>query len=135
MKISVKVYQHDVDWGGVLYHANHVRLFDMARAEWWSNIGFPGHLFGSENQLAFAVANAQVRYIAPAFLHDELHITTHLHSVKDTSLLFKQSLWKADDCLAEAEFVLVCVNITNGRPMKLPLNLCAEVDKYLGCFH
>lgn len=129
MELSLKIYQHDVDWGGILYHANYLRFFDQARTEWWSDIGFSRHLFGKENQLAFAVADIHVKYISPAFLHDELIIKTRLQSLKNTSLVFKQSLWRKETCLAGAEFVLVCVSIHDGKPVALPDDIRIAINK------
>lgn len=120
MEISVKVYQSDVDWGGILYHTNHLRFFEHARTEWFSNIGFSGHLFGNDEQLAFVIANVNVRYISPAFLNEQLTIKTQLLLVKKTSMVFKQSLWRNETCLADAETTMVLVNIRNGQAVVIP---------------
>lgn len=131
MDLSLKVYQNDVDWGGILYHANYLHFFDQARTEWWSDIGFAGHLFGKESLLAFAIADIHIKYISPAFLHDELTIKTRLQSLKNTSLLFKQSMWRKEICLADAESVLVCVNIHDGRPANLPPDMLKTINKII----
>lgn len=123
MGLSLKVYQHDVDWGGIVYHANYLRFFDQARTEWWCDTGFTRHLFGTRRQLAFTVVDVHIRYLSPAFLHDDLLITTQLQSLKDTSLAFKQVLWRRETCLAEAEITQVCVNIHDGRPVTVPVEV------------
>ncbi|WIF62940.1 YbgC/FadM family acyl-CoA thioesterase [Enterobacter cloacae] len=123
MGLSLKVYQHDVDWGGIVYHANYLRFFDQARTEWWHDWGFTRHLFGAREQLAFTVVDIHIRYLSPAFLHDDLMITTQLLSVKDTSLAFKQALLRKETCLAEAEITQVCVSIHDGRPVTIPADI------------
>jgi acyl-CoA thioester hydrolase len=67
-----RVYYGDTDAIGIVYHANYLRFFEMARTESLRSIGVELPLLLSEYGIQFAVVDLAIQYHKPARLDDEL---------------------------------------------------------------
>ena len=119
----VRIYYEDTDVSGVVYHANYLRYFERARTEWLRAKGLSQEILRVDHGIAFTVANMEIDFLAPARLDDQLNVTVEQTSRKRASLIFSQTLCRADDpgkVLARATARVGCVDVLNFRPRALP---------------
>ncbi|QLH41419.1 MAG: YbgC/FadM family acyl-CoA thioesterase [Coxiellaceae bacterium] len=93
--LPVHVYMEDTDCGGVVYHANFVKYFERGRSDWIYRIGYGLDRLAQEG-IFFVVRNVNVDYLAPARLHDNLLVVSKVATVKRTSIIFEQYLYRDD---------------------------------------
>ena len=118
-----RVYYEDTDAGGVVYHANFLRLAERARTEALRDLDVPHaemtRLFG----LLFMVRRAKLDYLAPARLDDSLVVVTQALAIGAASVGLRQSFHRAEQpgrVLAVAEIQLACVRMDTMRPARIP---------------
>lgn len=72
-----RIFYHDTDCGGVVYHANYLKFFEEARTEFLENIGL-SIKFCIDRQIYFVVRDASLEYKRPAVYDDVLDVQTRL---------------------------------------------------------
>lgn len=126
----MRVYWEDTDAGGIVYYANYLKFFERARTEWLRACGVEQQGLRDRLGLMFVVTQAQVRYLQPARLDDELRVSVVLHQAGRASLVLAQQVWRGDDLLAEGEVRVGCVAPhASGalRPARLPEDLLQRI--------
>lgn len=121
-KINYRVYYEDTDAGGVMYHANHVKFCERGRTEFLRSFNLQNSDLHAENGVLFVVRHIEADYFRPARLDDLLTVKTSLSSIKNTSFLMRQEIFKGDEILFGMNVLLVTVN-TQGKPTALPENI------------
>lgn len=119
-KNTVRVYTEDVDYLGIVYHANYLCYLERARTEMLSAVY---KLYLSEQHklgVLFAISELDIKYKAPARLDDVLTITTNIEQLKACSLSFEQSIVNQhEQIICKALIKVVCVN-KDLKPRRLP---------------
>lgn len=124
--IPYRVYFEDTDLMGIVYHARYLYFFERARTEMLREHGFSLTVMAQDN-IYFAIREANVLYHFPAYLDDMLRITTSVAGQTACTLLFKQMMMNQNDQLiAEATVMTVCVN-RELKPRRVPTMLRAVV--------
>ena len=90
--MKIRVYYEDTDMGGIVYHANYLKFCERARSEIFFQEGLTPHIEGGE----FVAASLEAKFIASARLGDILDVTTQIVSLKGSSLLLRQRVFKDD---------------------------------------
>lgn len=118
---NLRVYIEDTDYGGVVYHANYLNYFERARSEWAEEIGC-----GIEQQkqlkIYFPVRYANVEYLKPARVSEQLQVISKIISIRKASLIYQQYLRprdSTDTILCQAQIKIACVDYAM-RPQALP---------------
>lgn len=120
----VRVYWEDTDAGGVVYHASYLRFMERARSEWLRGQGIDQLAFKQSTGLAFLVRAMQIDFLLPALLDDELLVTVKVKERRAASMLFEQSITRADgSCLIQATVRVACVDVLRMRAAPIPANL------------
>ncbi len=120
----VRVYWEDTDAGGVVYHASYVRFLERARTEWMRALGVDQMAFKQETGLAFLVREMRLDFLKPALLDDELSVTVEVKERRAASILFTQTITRADgNCLVRASVRVACVDLKRMRPAAIPADL------------
>ena len=123
--ISYRVYFEDTDLMGLVYHARHLYFFERARTEMLREHGFSLTVM-AQNNIYFAIREAQVCYHFPAYLDDFLNITTSVANKTACTLQFKQTMYNQNDKLiSEATVMTVCVDQAL-KPRRLPTLFIGE---------
>ena len=128
---KIRVYYADTDALGIVYHANYLRYFELARTESLRQLGIELPFLLAEYGIQFAVVQAVVKYHKPARLDDELLIISRVTAVGKASVTYQQKIQlanKPDTLLCEAEVKLVAVD-QEMRPKPLPDALKLEIVK------
>lgn len=123
--IAYRVYFEDTDLMGIVYHARYLYFFERARTEMLRNMGFTLTVM-AENNIYFAIREANVRYHAPAYLDDLLQIKTAVVNQTSCTLQFKQMMYnQKDKLISEATIMTVCVDQAL-KPRRVPNLLLGE---------
>ena len=129
--MKTKVYYADTDAGGVVYYANYLRWFEMARADWLEQLGTPVKSF-VEQGIVFAVVRAEIDYHKPAVLGDEVEVTVQPAQLRRVRFTLKQDVYRCADGvkLVSAQITVACLTPA-GRLTAVPSGLADELSKGL----
>lgn len=131
----VKVYYEDTDAGGVVYYANYLKFFERARSEWLNSLGIDqAELLSAD--IAFAVKRAQIDYIKPARLNDDIHVVTKVSELTGASITFNQQIFLGSHSdptnsviLCKALIKVVCLKLASFSPCRLPAVIKEEFQR------
>jgi acyl-CoA thioester hydrolase len=117
----VRVRYAETDQLGVVYHSNYLVWLEVARTDLIRQYGV-SYADLERDGFALAVAEATVRYLAPARYDDEVAVTATISEVRSRSLRFEYELVRVSDGtrLATAYTALVSIDPKTGRPTALP---------------
>lgn len=120
----VRVYWEDTDAGGVVYHASYLRFMERARTEWLRSQGIDQSAVKEATGLAFLVRDMRIDFLRAAVLDDELSVTVEVKERRAASILFGQTISRADGiALIQAQVRVACVDLQQMRPAKIPADL------------
>ena len=118
-RYAVRVYFEDTDLSGVVYHANYLRWFERARSDMLRLLEIDQRSAQEAGEGAYAVAEANIRYLAPARLDDAVTIESRAEEVGAASCRMHQKAWRGEVLLAEARLRVGFVG-PDGRPRRQP---------------
>lgn len=114
----VRVYIEDVDAGGIVYHANHLKYAERARTELLA-VGGLRHAEIMSTGAGIVVGRLAIEYIRPLRLEEELLVKTRILKMGNASATLEQVIEKAGEPAARLEVELVFLDVT-GRPGRWP---------------
>jgi len=113
--VKIRVYYEDTDLGGIVYHTNYIKYCERARSE----IFFQKEIVPTLGESSgFVVRKINADFLSTSTLGDMLHVTTKLKTLKSSSFILIQEVWKGDVKLFSMEVVLVYVS--KGKPSRIP---------------
>jgi acyl-CoA thioester hydrolase len=86
----IRVYWEDTDAGGIVFYANYLKYFERARTEWLRALGLEQRHLQSTLGCIFVVSEAQIKYLRPARLDDQLLVTAQLSGMGRSSFTIRQ---------------------------------------------
>lgn len=125
--LTLRVYWEDTDGGGVVYYANYLKFFERARTEWLRSLGVQQGALQAESGAIFVVAEANVRYLAPARLDDEVVVNVKVVERGQASLRIEQQAWRGDTLLAQGWVRVGCVDAATLRPRRIPMAVLGKL--------
>ena len=118
-KNSIRVYVEDVDFMGIVYHANYLCYLERSRTEVLRTYELLLSEL-SELNILFAINELSIKYRSPAKLDDLLTVVTEIKEVKASSFVFAQIIINQyEQIICDAKVKVVCVN-KNLKPQKIP---------------
>jgi len=113
--MKVRVYYEDTDLGGIVYHTNYIKFCERARSE----IFFQKKMLPTlEEGSGFVVRNIHADFLATSTLGDILTVTSKLKTLKSSSLVLIQEIWKEEQKVFSMEIVLVYIE--KEKPARIP---------------
>jgi len=113
--VKIRVYYEDTDAGGIVYHTNYIKYCERARSE----LFFAKGLIPSQSdESGFVVRNLNANFLATSKLGDMLAVTSKILTLKNSSLVLLQEIWKEEIKLFSMEVVLVYTD--KGKPTRIP---------------
>ncbi|GLQ88508.1 tol-pal system-associated acyl-CoA thioesterase [Dyella flagellata] len=126
----VRVYWEDTDAGGVVYHASYLRFMERARTEWLRRLGVDQLAFKQATGLAFMVHRMEIDFLRPALLDDELTVAVEVKERRSASILFAQSISRADGVvLIQAQVRAACVDLARMLPARIPEDIIGRIGR------
>ena len=117
--ITLRVYYEDTDAGGIVYHAAYLRFAERGRTEFVRKLGIDQQQLRAETGSGFVVTSLTIDYLKPAFLDDNLTITTEIERIRPASVNFKQTVARESQILAHLKVRVACLD-GDGRLTRLP---------------
>lgn len=124
----MRVYWEDTDAGGVVYYANYLKFFERARTDWLRRLGLSQQQLREHDGILFVVAEASVRYLAPARLDDQIDVSVRLLEAGRASLAVEQAARRGDELLAAGRIRIGCVAVDSFKPCRLPAALLQRLQ-------
>ncbi|MXO73081.1 YbgC/FadM family acyl-CoA thioesterase [Alteraurantiacibacter buctensis] len=116
---GLRIYYEDTDLSGLVYHANYLKYCERARSSLLRLLGIDQRAASEAGEGHYAVAEANLRYLRPAFLDDSLHVQTHCVELRAASVRLAQQVFRGDDLLVELA-IRVGFIAPDGRPRRQP---------------
>ncbi|GHU28257.1 hypothetical protein AGMMS50256_10000 [Betaproteobacteria bacterium] len=137
-----RIYYEDTDAGGVVYHANYVKLLERCRTEWLRSAGFIQSELLRDAGIAFVVRNVNLDCLKPARLDDLLTVSLEVEKITRSQIFFRQHVrrklsqdgqdgesWEE---LASGKVQIVCVSIKTGsgqlKIVSIPAAMRAQLE-------
>ena len=126
--VELRVRYGETDQMGVVYHAEYLVWCEIGRTEFIRSAGLP-YSEMERRGTALAVADASLRYHAPARYDDVVRIETSLRSVGSRAITFDYVIFLAESGvkLVTARTMLVALD-AKGRSTTIP----ADIRELLG---
>ena len=121
--LPIRIYYEDTDAGGIVYYANYMRFAERGRTEFLRDIGYENGDLMEKEGIAFVVRKIDADYLAPAKLDDVIEVRTVIDSVKKTSFVMKQTVFRQDNALFQMYVTLVTVSLDTMKPVRMPEGL------------
>lgn len=139
-----RIYLEDTDAGGIVYHANHLKLFERCRRDWLRELGMTSYFYQAHSaeaashvthhsdsgkpDIQFVVSQANIRYLRPILLDSEVTVVIETADCKSASLQLEQRIYDShQQLLSQAKISIVCVATSKDekgqncvRPTRLP---------------
>jgi acyl-CoA thioester hydrolase len=123
--IELRVRYGETDRMGVVYHAEYLVWCEMGRTEYIRSLGM-SYAEMERRGVPLAVAEATVRYHAPARYDDRIRVSTTLARLGSRGLTFDYVIAHADsgERLASASTTLIALD-PDGRAVTIPADIRA----------
>ncbi len=117
--LTLRVYYEDTDAGGIVYHAAYLRFAERGRTEFVRKLGIDQQQLRIKTGSGFVVTSLTIDYLKPAFLDDNLTITTEIDRIRPASVNFKQTVARESQIIAHLKVRVACLD-GDGRLTRLP---------------
>jgi len=116
---SLKVRSYELDAQGHVNYAVYLNYLEYARVATMEQVGMPFQDFLQKGKFV-VIVEANIKYLAPATLGDELEITLEGIKAGRTSITFKQEIFTkiANRKILESQLVAVFIN-QEGKPIPM----------------
>ncbi|MCU0877518.1 MAG: acyl-CoA thioesterase [Pirellulaceae bacterium] len=120
-EIAIRVRYQETDAQGIVHHANYLTWFEQGRVELLRAAGLSYRAL-EEAGVILVVAEAHVRYYAPARFDDELRLVTTTVRAKGARIEHRYELFREETLLVEGTTTIACTD-RSGRVSRLPESL------------
>ena len=118
-RMPLRVRYEETDAAGVVYYANYLTWFEVARIELLRELGVP--ITEVERRgVALPVVEAGCRYLKPAHVDDLLELRLWLRPPRRASFAFDYQVWRTEELLAEGHTVHTTVERATLKPVRMP---------------
>jgi acyl-CoA thioester hydrolase len=124
-----RVRYSETDQMGVVYHAEYLVWCEVGRTDLIRGLGLPYSEL-ERRGTALAVAEATIRYHAPARYDDLIRVETRLVEVRSRAITFEYVIRNGDtrERLATARTMLVSLD-SAGKPVPMPPDVRALMER------
>jgi 4-hydroxybenzoyl-CoA thioesterase len=126
--LPLRVYIEDTDAGGIVYYVNYLKFMERARTEWLRTFGYQHYTLAEENYL-FVVQSANVRYVTPARIDDQLQVEVQLQKLGRASFVFIQRVMRSNELICEADVRVGCIQEKSFKPTSMPDDLYEKIKR------
>ena len=115
---EIRVRYQETDNMGVVYYANYLVWFEVARTEYLRVLGISYRELEKDG-FYLMVAEVECKYKSPARYDDVVRIETWISEMKNSSLTFEYKLFADERLLATGSSAHVFTNKA-GKPVRMP---------------
>jgi acyl-CoA thioester hydrolase len=126
----IRVRYNECDAQGAVFNANYLVYFDVTITELWREAFGSYDVALQRYGLDLVVAEANVRYLAPARFDDELDVALTLERIGNTAITERYEVTRAGTAVAEGRVRHVFVDLTEGRKREIPDEVRGTLERY-----
>ncbi len=125
-KYTTRVYYHDTDAYGHVWHGNYLRWCEKGRMEYLRTINLSMSELKEKHNIVIPIVELNLRYKSPGHIDDLLEVETKVTKVGPTSIEFEQLIKNTETGLLcfKAEVKTVATDCNGKLYRKLPQILC-----------
>jgi acyl-CoA thioester hydrolase len=128
----LRVRYHECDAQGGVFNAHYLAYHDIAITELWREAFGSWTRFVAESGVDMVVAEARVRYLAPARFDEEIDVLVTVRKLGTTSLMIGSQLERSGDPIAEVELRYVVVDRETHAKTPIPQPVRDTLQQYAG---
>lgn len=122
---ALTVYFEDTDTAGVVYYANYLKFMERARSDMLRAVGIDQRDVLNSGGGAYYVAEANIRYVRPARLGDDLVVLSSVQDIRAASVVIQQRVIRSGELLTDARVTAAFLD-ASGRPQRQPKEWVAK---------
>ena len=122
---ALTVYFEDTDTAGVVYYANYLKFMERARSDMLRAVGIDQRDVLNSGGGAYYVAEANIRYVGPARLGDDLVVLSSVQDIRAASVVIQQRVIRSGELLTDARVTAAFLD-ASGRPQRQPKEWVAK---------
>ncbi len=115
---KIRVRYQETDAMGVVYYANYLTWFEVARTEHLRTLGII-YTELEKKGYRLMVASVSCRYLCPARYDEEVTLETRITNIGRTSMKFEYEFFTGEKLITTGESVHVFTDIS-GKPVRMP---------------
>jgi acyl-CoA thioester hydrolase len=127
-RFALTVYFEDTDTAGIVYYANYLKFMERARSDMLRAVGIDQRAAIDAGTGVYAVAEANIRYLRPARLGDDLVVVSSVEQVRAASVLIHQRVMRGPEQLTDARVTAAFLTF-DGRPTRQPREWVALFER------
>jgi acyl-CoA thioester hydrolase len=124
IEYSRRVYFHDTDAGGVVYHGNYFRFCEEARTDIFLKLL---HMsikeFDTKYAINFVISHVEVDYKRPVSYDDIVKVKTFIEDVGVVRTKYRHEIYVGETLCALVKLEVAAISSHTFRPAKMPADL------------
>ncbi|MDR2424567.1 MAG: acyl-CoA thioesterase [Prevotellaceae bacterium] len=130
-ELKIRTRYCETDKMGVIYHANYINYYEIARTEMLRSTGVYSYTEIESEGIIMPVTEIQSSYLLPAYYDENLTIRVSIKEMPTARMTFYYEIFnEKQELLNTGKAVLVFVNAQSGRPCRPPQKLIDCLKPY-----
>lgn len=127
--ISIRVRYGETDQMGVVYHGNYATYCEIARVEFFRELGIPYKKM-EEQGIILPVTELNLKFHQPAYYDELLTIRTTLREVpRGVRITFNYEIYNESEILLTTGFsILAFIDAKTRKPMRCPSTIIKQLN-------
>ncbi len=127
---QIRVRYADTDKMGFAYYGNYPKYYEIARVEGFRSLGFP-YKEMEDGGVGMPVLSMNIKYHGPAKYDDLLTVKLIIPEMPRARMIFQYEIRnEAGQLINTGETVLAFMNMTSGRPVKMPERMKESISPF-----
>lgn len=128
--ISIRVRYGETDQMGVVYHGNYATYCEVARVEFFRQIGLPYKELEGKG-IMLPVTELSFKFLKPAYYDDLLSVKTYLKEIpKSARIVFTYEIYnEKQELLTTGISSLAFVDMKTRRPVRCPEYMVSKLEE------
>lgn len=127
-EIKARIYFHDTDAQGVVYHANYLDFAERGRAEFLRSRGHTYMSLFSDRGFAYVARHVEIEYFSSGRLDDEIRLVTYASNIGSTSFVMNTDAYLGDKLINRVKVTGVLLDMRNWKPIPIPDEIRATLE-------
>jgi acyl-CoA thioester hydrolase len=122
--VRIRTRYNETDKMGIIYHANYITYYEIARTEMLRNTGIYSYNEMETDGVMMPVVEVQSRYILPAYYDENLTVRVIIKKMPTARLIFFFEVFnEKQELLNTGQVTLAFMNALTRRPCRPPQKL------------
>ncbi|MDR1169902.1 MAG: acyl-CoA thioesterase [Prevotellaceae bacterium] len=132
-EVQIRTRYNETDKMGVIYHANYINYYEIARTEMLRNTGIYSYSEMETAGIMMPVVEIQSKYILPAYYDENLTVRVIIKEMPTVKMTFCYEIFnEKQELLNIGTTVLAFMNSKTRRPCRPPQKLTDYLKGYFG---